>query len=285
MKKMNNLLLLLPSMIFILFTVGFGTVNGLLQSIGYIPSLGMTDITFKYYKELFKSQDFLSSLMFTFKISLISSLLSLILGILLSYFILYRSASKDTNIILKIPVITPHLIGAFIIITLFSQSGILSRILFNLGIIKNQLSFPLLINDSNGIGIILTYLWKEVPFIALVMYNILANINKDLIMVGKTLGASNKDIFIKVLLPLCKKTLISSYIIIFAFSFGSFEVPFLVGPTSPKTLSVIGFLEYTSVDLFNRPYAMAINTFLSIISVILVGFYEYLFRKNLKEGF
>lgn len=271
-------------MIFIIFTVGFGTLNGFLQSLGFIPSLGMNDFTLKYYKQLFRSEDFLRSLMFTLKITLVSSLLSLVLGIMLSYFIFYKSKPKSANLILKIPVITPHLIGAFIIITIFSQGGIISRVLFNLGILKNQLSFPLLSNDTNGIGIILTYLWKEVPFIALVMYNILANTNKDLIMVAKTLGASNKDIFIKILLPLCKKTLISSYIIIFAFSFGSFEVPFLIGPTTPKTLSVIGFLEYTSADLFNRPYAMAINSVLSIISVVLIGFYEYLFRKNLREG-
>lgn len=72
-------------------------------------------------------------------------------------------------------------------------------------------------------------------------------------------------------------SILSSFIIIFAFSFGAFEVPYLLGPTTPKSLSVKAYIEYSNPDLTNRPYAMVINTILIVISTFLI----ILYRKSL----
>ena len=39
-----------------------GIANGLIQSFGMLPSLGLTEISLQYYKELFARGDFISSL-------------------------------------------------------------------------------------------------------------------------------------------------------------------------------------------------------------------------------
>jgi len=70
----------------------------------------------------------------------------------------------------------------------------------------------------------------------------------------------------------------SSFIIIFAFSFGAFEVPYLLGPTSPKTLPVKAYIEYTNPDLTHRPYTMVINMILTFYSLILVWLYSKTFK-------
>ncbi len=281
MKKLTPYILLLPCTIFLVITLGFGVIQGFLQSLGFIPSLGMEEITFKYYIQLFKEPDFIESLIFSLKTSLISSVLAVIIGVFLAY-MLFKHESKTNNLIMKIPVIIPHMVTVLIVISIFSTGGYLSRILYNLSIIKDSSSFPLLVNDKLGIGIIIAYLWKEVPFVAIITYGILSNINKDLILVSRNLGANDTQVFTKILLPLSKKSIITSFIIILAFSFGAFEVPYLLGPTTPKALPVKAFIEYSSPDLFNRPYAMAINTILALISLILIVFYERAFRKALK---
>ena len=56
-------------------------------------------------------------------------------------------------------------------------------------------------------------------------------------------------------MPAIKK----AFLIILAFSFGAYELPFLLGPTLPKALPVQAYIEYLSPDLLNRPYAMALN--------------------------
>lgn len=282
LKKYSDYVLLLPCTLFLIITLGFGIGNSLFQSLGIIPTLGMNEPTFKYYLELLKDESFLSSIYFSFKISFISSIIALVFGVIIAY-IIYKNYSKTNLSILRIPIIIPHMVVVLIIITIFSQSGIISRLLFNLGFIDSITNFPLFINDQHGIGIMLTYIWKELPFIALVTYGIMSSINKGIIISAKNLGANESTVFFKIILPLSRKGIITNFLIIFAFAFTSFEVPFLIGPTSTKALPVKAYIEYTSSDLFNRPYAMAVNITLIFISLIILILYHILTKKHKEE--
>lgn len=252
---------------------------GLVQSFGYFSVIGLKDFTLRYYLEVLTDKDFLQSLRFSFYISLISSVIAVIVGVILAYSILRSRYKKSIEeFIYKLPIIVPHTIAALLVYNLFSQSGVVPRILYNMGIIDSQSQFPSLVFDRVGIGIIIAYLWKEIPFIAMVVYTILSNINDRLVEVALNLGANNRQVFWHILLPLIMPSIFSSFIIIFAFSFGAFEVPYLLGPTSPKTLPVKAYIEYTNPDLTNRPYTMVINMILTFISVLFVWIYSRTFK-------
>ena len=75
----------------------------------------------------------------------------------------------------------------------------------------------------------------------------------------------------------------NAFLIIFAFSLGAYELPFLLGATAPKALPVQAFIEYTHPDLLHRPYAMALNSIMFFISLIIVVFYYRLLQGNLKK--
>jgi putative spermidine/putrescine transport system permease protein len=182
--------------------------------------------------------------------------------------------------IFKLPIIVPHIIAAAALFSILSQSGVLPRLLFKLGLIKTMEEMPLFIFDRQGVGTILTYLWKEIPFTAMVVYTVLKDINHKLYLAAMNLGANKRQVFFHVTLPLCLPSMLSAFIIIFAFSFGAFEVPFLLGPTSPKALAVKAYMEYTGADLSSRPYAMVINIILTCISIFLI----YLYDKTLKPS-
>lgn len=181
--------------------------------------------------------------------------------------------------LINLPIIIPHIVVVIIIFMIFSQSGIVSRILYNLGIINDSSDFIQLVSDKNGIGIILVYLWKGIPFVALTTYNILKNISNSLENVAINLGANKIQVFRYIVLPLAMPSIISSFIILFAFSFGSYEVPFLIGPSTPKALSVHAYITYSSSDLMQRPIAMGINTILSVVSIIILIIYNKIFEK------
>jgi putative spermidine/putrescine transport system permease protein len=136
--------------------------------------------------------------------------------------------------------------------------------------------------DKNGIGVILVYIYKGIPFIAFMTFSILKNFSDNLESVAMNLGASKSQAFFNILLPLSMPTIISSFIIIFAFSFGSFEVPYLIGPTTPRALPVEAYIRYSSSDLTQRPYAMAINVILTTFSFVLLIIYNKLLKKIYK---
>ena len=109
----------------------------------------------------------------------------------------------------------------------------------------------------------------------------MANINDSLGEAAINLGASKWQTFRKVTLPLCAHTIMSGFLIIFTFSLGAYEVPQLLGPTLPKALPILSYIQYTHPNLQNRPYAMALNGIIIMISLVAAIIYYRLIRNNI----
>ena len=75
---------------------------------------------------------------------------------------------KILSFVYQFPLTIPHLVAAVGVLMLVSQSGLLARTAFQIGLISDSSQFPILVFDDLGIGIILVYIWKEVPFIGLI---------------------------------------------------------------------------------------------------------------------
>jgi putative spermidine/putrescine transport system permease protein len=282
-EKLKPYLLLSPMLLILLGIFVTGIVLGLLQSFGYFKAIGLTDFTLKYYKEVLTDSNFLSSLKFSLYTSIVSSIIAVVFGVLLAYSIVQLKGKKETvEFLYRIPIAVPHIVAALLVYNIFSQTGILPRILFQMGLIKDQAQFPSLLYEPNGVGIIAAYIWKEIPFVALTTYTVLSNVSRKLSDVAYNLGANKKQVFFYVLLPLIMPSVLSSFIIIFAFSFGAYELPLLLGPTQPKALPVQAFIEYSNPVLQNRPYAMVYNMLITLIAVILTWLYYKAFEKVFK---
>lgn len=287
MKKWAPYYLLLPFILLMsLFLMGLCT--GITQSFGVIPVFGLTKPTVRYYIEILTYKDLVASIVYSLKIAMVSSIFAIILGSIICLFLVYRERdNKDemsiTERILKLPVITPHVVTAVFAINLFSNNGQLARLFFHLGMIQNQNQFPTLIHDRQGIGIVLAYVWKEAPFIVFFVLSLMKNINGKLGEVARNLGANEIQTMWRVTLPLCKESILSAWMIIFVFAFGGYELPFLLGATWPRALPVLAYQEFTTPDLQHRPYAMAINGLILFLSIVCAVGYFYLMKKSMEE--
>lgn len=274
-RNIKPYLYVLPTAgVLLLLFVG-GLLEGLMQSLGFFPKAGQYSFTFELYDKLLSSQDFWDSLVFTFRIAFLSSLSAGILGMFVSVclFMLVNTKSGRNNRFwqrfFQLPLIVPHLVGAYLMVLLFMQSGWISRILASLGWIDQISQFPVLVNESFEWGIILTYAWKEAPFIALMIYPVLLRIHGSWFEASRVFGAGQWAFFREILLPLLMPTWISSTFIVFAFTFSAFEVPFLLGVTYPSMLPVFSYNLYTSGGLAERPEALAVNVILAVITTLL----------------
>ncbi len=266
----------------ILFLLGIG--NALVQSFGYIPSFDMTDFTLRYYKEIIQKSIFMNSIRVSFVIALVSSVLATVFGVLLCAVLVYTGNTRGKTLqIIKLPILIPHTVVALFVITFFSQNGLLARIMYGLGLIHTQSDFPLLLYSTNNAGIIIAYLWKEIPFVAYFVLALMSSVNTTLGEAAENLGASKIRAFFQITLPMCMPAVKKAFLIIFAFSFGAYELPFLLGPTLPKALPVQAYVEYIHPDLRHRPYAMAMNSILLIITLVMTAIYYWLTRKNINQ--
>lgn len=280
-KKYTPYMLLIPQILLLIIFV-IGLINGITQSFGVIPTFGLEEPTLKYYKEVLSSSQMKSSILFSLYIAFTSSMFSVVVGTLICVIIVINKKTKWMyEKLIEIPIIVPHIVVAIFILNIFSKSGLMARVLVSLGFISTQDQFFNLVYDKYGIGIILAYLWKEIPFIIYFVLAIMSNINDSLGEAAVNLGASKYQTFKRITLPLCKNTILSGFLIIFVFSLGAYEIPQLLGPTLPKALPVLSYIQYIHPNLQNRPYAMALNGIIIIISLIAAVIYYNLIKNNI----
>ncbi|MGL4344722.1 MAG: ABC transporter permease, partial [Cellulosilyticaceae bacterium] len=276
MKKKNiyAYLMLAPVMSILIGVFVIGLIESIAQSLGYFPAIGKYEWTFRYYIEVLTRNDFLGSVGYTLFFSFISAGISAIGGIMVAYCLLKTdTGQRFSELMLRLPIYVPHIVGVALVYILFNQTGMLARVWYMLGLIQDPNEFAILVQDPKGIGIILVYLWKGIPFVMLTVLTILRDVDQTLVVAAKNLGASNTQIFCKIQLPLILPSVVSSFIILFAFAFGGFEVPYLIGASTPKALPVLSYMEHTSSQVEHRIYAMVLNVIMIGVSFVLVGCY------------
>ena len=275
-------LLLAPAVLVIGVLFSGGIVAALVQSLGYMPAVGRTEISLAAYKEVLGDKDFLNSLLLTLYVAGASTGISTVLAVLAAL-ALRRSSGRISAVVFQLPITIPHLVAAVGIALVVSQTGLGARLAAALGLIGEPRQFPALLYDRYSIGIILTYVWKEMPFIALVVLASLRGVAGELEEVARTLGASAWQRFWYVVFPVISPGIVAASLIVFAFTFGAFEVPFLLGKSYPTILPVMAYNEYRDLDLAARPVAMAINILIALVTATIAAFYLRLAR-NLGRG-
>jgi putative spermidine/putrescine transport system permease protein len=189
-----------------------------------------------------------------------------------------RRASAGARLAFQVNLTVPHLVGALGILFLLGQSGLVARVAFHLGLIAAPAQFPALVFDRAAVGVILTYVWKEVPFLGLIVLAALQAIDADHGSVARTLGASRWQAFRHVTLPMIWPALARGMVLVFAFTLGAYEVPALLGQTYPQALPVLAWQTFNNVDLATRPQAMAMVLVIGVVSFGLIAAYRRVAR-------
>ncbi len=278
---MRPYLMLAPALgvIWILFLGGLGLAVA--QSFGYVPFLGRTEFSWAAYQLLFSDPEFYLSLAYTLWLSLVSTLLATLLAIACALILqpVFRRQRLALFLFqLNLPI--PHLVGALGLAFLIAPTGLLARWAQAAGLIQSSADFPALVYDPFGWGIILEYVWKGVPFVGTIALAALQGVEADYGPAARTLGAAYWQRLRHVTLPLIAPSVLGASVLIFAYTFGAFEVPFLLGQRYPSTLPVLAYRHYTDTNLTARPEAMAVSVILILISATLIGVYLRLSRPH-----
>jgi putative spermidine/putrescine transport system permease protein len=282
-RERRAIWLILPTMLVLtaLFIGGF--LFGILQSLGFFSVIADEEqrISLDAYFAVFQNETVRAGIILTFRVALLSTILSTVIALAISLMISRTKRFQSILIAItqfNIPI--PHVVAATGILLTFSQSGLVSRLSNHFGITEGSSGFPIITNDPFGYGIIMSYLWKEIPFMCVLILSALRGPVTNLDETAKTLGASYSYRLRKIILPYIFPAILSGTIIVFAFSFGSYEVPYLLGEPYPSTVSVVAYQLYTDRDLANRPTAMALATITSFVIGLLVYAYMLLTKQE-----
>lgn len=212
---------------------------------------------------------FWRSLSFTLIVSLITALLSTGIGFLLAcLFSRLSPVWRKATLLYKTYLILPHISVAFLSIILFSRTGFISSLLNRTGILADYRQFPSLIFDNRGLGITLGYLIKELPFALLMISALLSQIREDTYHTAHMLGAGPLKVLKEIMWPQAKPAMASSFFILFLYTFGAFEIPFILGGSSPVMLSISVYDKLFRQDFSHRPEAMVMLVIMFIVNLL-----------------
>lgn len=282
-KKQTAVVLLLP-LAGVTLLVLASCAGILAQSLGYIPAFGLETLTLDYYRAALAKPEFLSALLVSLRIALLSAAAAGVLGTALCAALVgLRRIRGRTLSLIRLPILIPHTVTALFMILILSQTGLLARWAWSFGLIPGAGQFPQLLYTAGYTGTILAYLWKEIPFVAYFTLALMAGVSKTLGEAAENLGASPLKSFLSVTLPLSLPAVSKAFLIIFIFAFGGYELPLLLGATLPKALPVYAHLSYMSPELRQRPAAMALYGLLLLLSVSMAALYHALTQRLLQK--
>jgi len=263
-------LALAPALTIIVLLLGASLAYGIAQSLGAISVIGQETLSPRAYADLFSGQgiagrEFWGSLGFSLWVSLASTLVSAFLALLVAF---WASNSRLDTLALNSNLAFPHMIWAIGLLLLLSQSGLLARWAASLELISMPAEFPVLVRDKYGIGIILSYIGKEVPFLALLVISVLRTQPEGYQLVAENLGASRWQRIRYVTLPMVAPALLSGSLLAFAYIFSAYEVPALLGVNYPRMLPVLALRFFNDPDLSARADGMAISLVITVITLL-----------------
>lgn len=172
----------------------------------------------------------------------------------------------------SLPVLVPHLLVAVVAVLWLGSGGLADRLLGGLPVD--------LVRAGSGAGIVLVYVLKEVPFLALL---ILAGWDDDVAAREEAAAVHGAGAWARlwlVVLPAVRVPLLIGTTIVAAYMLGAFEVPLLVGPTTPETLATYALRATRTADLGGRAVASAVLLATAMATLVLAGVAGVLLRSR-----
>ncbi len=267
---------LAPAVVTVAVLFAAPLIVAIVQSLGHAPMYGVQSFpTLEYYSRVVRSSRFQISVVFTLYYAILPTILSTILGTALAIaFSRHFPGRQVFRFFLRLPIVVPYLVGAALVVALLANGGIIARILHALGIITGTSDFPRILFSSSGWGIMLVYLFKQIPFTFLVISAVLAGIGPEYEEAARTLGATPRQAVRYILLPRLVPGIVTASLLVFAFNFQSYEIPYLLGSTFPSTLPVEAMRRFNLPAVARRPEAMAYVVVITALSGIIL--YTYL---------
>jgi putrescine transport system permease protein len=220
-------------------------------------------VTLDNYIFLFQDRYYAVIYLSSIKMAAVSTLLCLLLGYPVAYFIARQKPRLRSLLLLAIivPFWISFLLRVYAWIGLLNTHGVINNFLMWTGLIDQPLM--LIYNDfAVYLGIVYSYL----PFMILPLYANLEKMNLDLQDAASDLGAKPWQVFLNVTLPLSKPGIIAGCLLVFIPAIGEFIIPALLGGSDTLMIGRALWDEF----FINRdwPVASAVSVILLLILVI-----------------
>src|SRR3984957_15180909 len=222
------------------------------------------------YRELLHNHIYLEVLFRSMRIAATVTLLALLLGYPLAYFLSFRAARRKDLLyqLVIIPLWVSYLVRGYAWKTILGSDAVLNGFLQYLPITKHPVEFFL----YSPFAVILTLTHIYTPFTFLPIYAALEHVPRNLVEASQDLGASPFSTFLHVILPLSLPGILAGATFAFVLTLGDFLAPLLVG--GPSGIMISNIVVSLFGAAYNWPLGAAISFFMLLLVVMLLSVTE-----------
>ncbi|MBQ7700932.1 MAG: sugar ABC transporter permease [Candidatus Methanomethylophilaceae archaeon] len=280
--KLRSVIKIMPVLIPSLITLTFFIWPLCLSIEESVHSFSGDFVGLQNYIDAINDPAFVNAFVYTLRITIIVLIITMISSIILAVALRRSFIGKKLVIfLLQTDVAIPSLACATMMILFLSQSGFLSAVLNNLGIINRMWDFPNIFFKSDGVGVIVCIVWLFVPYITLSLLSVLHSVSNEQDEQAATLGVWKIRRFFHITLPTLKPAIAYSSVLCFASVFSAFELPSLVG--DKHSLVTLAYYYYNTAGFtpgHMEAYSIAMIVTIISLTVSFVLMYYSLTREE-----
>jgi ABC-type spermidine/putrescine transport system permease subunit I len=174
------------------------------------------------------------------------------------------------------PLFIPFIVAAQCMRTFLAKNGLMNNTFVSLGLMEPLSATSFL----DWRGIIATFVWKQTPFVALLLAGALASIDRATLEAGRNLGASRPRVLFELALPQVMPTLLVALVLSFVTMLSVLSVPMMVAGSQPTMLTVDMAFRINAYGDYSTANALGVITYLISAGAAIL----YLKRGMAKEG-
>ncbi|WP_185961272.1 ABC transporter permease [Telmatospirillum sp. J64-1] len=176
-------------------------------------------------------------MVFTLVIVSVSTVLIGLVAILIGGYLLLgeqRWAVRILSVLYRWPLFIPFIVAAQCMRTFLAKNGLMNNTLTELGLIEaiNTTSF------LDWRGIIITFVWKQAPFVTLLVAGAMAALDRATVEAARGLGAGRLRVLVQIVVPQVMPTLVVGLILSFVTMMSVLSVPMMISGGHPTMMTV-----------------------------------------------
>lgn len=204
----------------------------------------------------------IASLRLSFGASLIAALLNAVFGLLLAWVLVrYRFPFRRIiDALVDLPFALPTAVAGIALTALYAPNGWLGGFLEPLGI---DVAFTRL-------GIVVALIFIGLPFVVRTVQPVLEDLDQELEQAAATLGASERQIFARVILPALWPATLTGFALAFARAVGEYGSVIFIAGNMPMKSEIAPLLIVTRLEQYDYAGATAIAVVMLVLSFTLM---------------
>jgi ABC-type spermidine/putrescine transport system permease subunit I len=133
-------------------------------------------------------------------------------------------------------------------------------------------------------GLALSFIWKQAPFMILIILGGFQLIDEAYIEAARSVGANIFQVIVKILVPMSRASIAVAVILVFTSTISTFTLPFmLIGGKVPTTVTVDIAHRVTYFGDYGVANALGVISYLMVL-VTAIFYLRYSVRKGIYEA-